>query len=155
MNLGRRHEFREAGFDLTPMIDVILLLLTFFVMGSQFAQAMRKPMDLPQQTGEPPASDAARAIVVDMDSIGALHLLDGQAVTRPEFVSLVRTEMDVTTDGKAREIELTIRADRACPSLHLNKLAADLARIGVRKWKVATKGGLGGGVGVKPEGSNG
>lgn len=142
MNLGRRNEFKEADFDLTPMIDVILLLLTFFVMGSQFAQAMRKPMDLPRQAGEPPASDSPRAVVVDMQRDGSLVLLDGTAIAKKDFVSLVRREMEVGTDGKAREVELTIRAHRACVAAHLNSLAAELAKVGVRKWKIATTGGF-------------
>lgn len=139
MNFRKRLKPRaEAGFDLTAMIDITLLLLTFFVMGSQFQQAMRKEMQLPKQAGEAPKPDSARAIIVDLLADGTLRAIDGRPLSVAELTDNVRREMQAGA-GKG-DLEMTIRADRNAPSMHLNKLALELSRAGLKNWRLATAG---------------
>ncbi len=45
---GREHRRRQpVGFNMTPMIDVVFLLICFFMLVSQFASAEHVAMDLP------------------------------------------------------------------------------------------------------------
>jgi biopolymer transport protein ExbD len=41
----------DATFDLTAMIDVVLLLIIFFMLTSQFAATDRAAVELPAQKG--------------------------------------------------------------------------------------------------------
>jgi biopolymer transport protein ExbD len=77
MNFRKKLRVREeAGFDLTAMIDITLLLLTFFVMGSQFQQSMRAEMELPNQAGEAPRAESTRAMLVDLLKDGTLRAVN-------------------------------------------------------------------------------
>jgi biopolymer transport protein ExbD len=152
MNFRKRiKEHAETGFDLTPMVDIVLLLLSFFVMGSQFAQVMRKPMDLARLPGEEARAESPRAIVVDLLSDGTLRLSSGRPVAVAEFVAMVKAELQAAgAQGASRTstaftkgsgaVELTVRPERTTPARHLNKLAGELARAGVRSWRLATAG---------------
>ena len=50
---------------------------------------------------------------------------------------------DVSKQSGAADLDVVVRADRACPASHLNTLAGALTRVGVRDWKLATAGGGG------------
>jgi len=129
----------DYSFDLTALIDVTFLLLAFFVMGSQFAQAQRQPMDLPRQPGEQAASDSPRALVIDMLKDGTLRI-DNQVVEREAMLGILKHEIDADTEGRGRVLDLTIRVEQSAPSKLLSELARDAARVGVRKWKISTVG---------------
>ncbi|MFN7440054.1 MAG: ExbD/TolR family protein, partial [Phycisphaerales bacterium] len=49
MRLFKRKDIPEAGFDLTAMIDIVLLLIIFFTLTSQFVQTLQRPMPLPAE----------------------------------------------------------------------------------------------------------
>lgn len=135
----------EATFDLTPLIDVVLLLIIFFMLSSQFQQSMAKPMDLPREAGERSPATARSAIIVSIERDGAMTLVDGRAVSGDELVRLAKEAETQRrtggTGGAASEaVELVIRAHRDAPALYVNKLAGLLARNGIRTWKLATAG---------------
>jgi biopolymer transport protein ExbD len=129
----------EAGFDLTAMIDVVLLLIIFFMLSSQFAQSQARPMDLPRERGEATQPPAPTAIIVDIAKDGTMSVLSGQAVSGDELVKMVK-QAEAKHNGTPGAVELVIRADRGTPSLYVNKLAGLLARSGIRAWKLATAG---------------
>jgi biopolymer transport protein ExbD len=139
VNLIRRKPEADYTFDLTALIDVTFLLLAFFVMGSQFAQAQRQPLDLPRQRGENAPSDSPRAIVIDLLADGTLRI-DNAAVSRDALLGILRQEIDADREGKGRDLDLTIRVEQNARSGLLSDLARDAAKVGVRKWKIATTG---------------
>lgn len=138
----------EATFDLTPMIDVVLLLIIFFMLSSQFQQILAKPMDLPREAGERSPATASSAIIVSIERDGAMALADGRAVSGDDLVRLVKdAELQRRTGSRAggtpgEAVELVIRAHRESPALYVNKLAGLLARNGIRTWKLATAGDI-------------
>lgn len=140
MNFIRKNVDADYSFDLTALIDVTFLLLAFFVMGSQFAQAQRNPLDLPHQPGENSIADTPRLIVVDLHADGSL-VFDNLPIQREQLLQIIKQEVAAAKDGTGREIDLTIRAEQTAKSGLLSTLAADVARVGVRKWKIATIGG--------------
>lgn len=121
-------------FDLTPMIDIVLLLIIFFTFTATFAAVSRVPMDLPEERGA--AGDApATALFIDLARDGAIKL--GEAtVGRDELAAALGREL-----GHAGTIpEVIVRADRLTPAAHLNRLAGALAAAGAQRWKLATSG---------------
>ena len=138
MKVGRPKELQEASFDLTPMIDVVLLLIIFFMLSSQFAQAQRRPMDLPQEAGRPSKPEGTSVVVVDIDGPDRYRLLE-QSMSLSEVAAAVADQVGRSADG-AQQLELVVRAERRTPALALNRLAEALTRVGVRTWKLATLG---------------
>lgn len=138
MRFLKRKPMPEATFDLTAMIDVVLLLIIFFMLTAQFAQSQARPMDLPKERGEATETASPLAIMIDLDREGGLTVLSGEKVTPQQIVSMVRAAQ--SKEKKGQQPEIIIRADRLAPSRHVNQLAGVLARGGVRSWKLATAG---------------
>lgn len=160
MNLTRHNRQKEASFDLTPMIDVIFLLIIFFTLTSQFSSTQRTPMDLPREEGEPDAPKQTTQLVIDLDEHGGVTLL-GQsydlatlgtvlagrqfAVEGGEATGSAELDSGDPTDPSVQQpVDVVIRADRRCSTANLNALAQVLLRVGVRRWSLATSSEGGG-----------
>ncbi|HLO39808.1 MAG TPA: biopolymer transporter ExbD [Phycisphaerales bacterium] len=135
MQFRRSPDPPEAGFDLTPMIDIVLLLIVFFTMTAHFARTSGTPVDLPKQPGEVTEKTSDHQIIIDIDSRGGYVLL-GRLLPLTDISSQVKSEVERIGGSP----DVLIRADRKCPSMHLNRLAVALASAGVRQWKLATAG---------------
>ncbi len=133
MKFGRSRQPHEASFDLTPMIDVVLLLIIFFTMTSQFARTEQKMLDLPKQPGDPTRAALPAALFIDVDAQGGLSVL-GVSKSLTEMTKLASDEALRLGDG----LDVVVRADRACAARHVNALASALANVGIRHWKLAT-----------------
>jgi biopolymer transport protein ExbD len=139
VNLIRRKPETDYSFDLTALIDVTFLLLAFFVMGSQFAQAQRSPLELPRQPGEHSPEGSPHVVLVDLLADGTLRV-DNNPIAREALLAMLKAEIALDKEGTGRELDLTIRAEQHARSGLLSELAKDVARVGVRKWKIATIG---------------
>ncbi len=135
MRFRRPPETPEASFDLTPMIDIVLLLIIFFTMTAHFARTTSTPVELPRQPGETATAAGENQIVIDINTTGSYVLL-GRVLPLMDLANEVKAEVD--RGGGAPDV--LIRADRTCKSAHLNRLATALAAAGVRQWKLATAG---------------
>jgi len=49
----RRQQASEVGVNLTPLIDVVFLLLIFFMVSTTFTRETQLTLDLPEANGEP------------------------------------------------------------------------------------------------------
>lgn len=154
MNLNRHHHQKDASFDLTPMIDVIFLLIIFFTLTSQFSSTQRTPMDLPREEGEPEASKQSTQLVIDLDQSGEVTLLGqsydlatlGTVLAGRQFAVEGQTPPAEGEAGSVEQpVDVVIRADRRCSTANLNALAQVLLRVGVRRWSLATSSEGGGG----------
>jgi biopolymer transport protein ExbD len=124
----------DASFDLTPMIDVILLLIIFFMLSSQFATSELRPVDLPREAGDARASESAAAqLVIDLDRDGGCSIM-GEPVPLEELPRRIARAQGGTD---ARHSGVVVRADRAGSSAALNRLAARLAEAKVDNWSLA------------------
>jgi biopolymer transport protein ExbD len=136
MRFKRGQDMPEAHFDLTPMIDVVLLLIIFFTLTAQFANTLKTPLDLPDEkgTGKPDTSEAQ--VTVDMMRDGALRIAS-EPISFESFMQLINNDLK-TSKAAGSTLELTVRVDKSCPAQHLNALATALTQLGVRNWKLAT-----------------
>lgn len=133
MRFRRSEEMKAAEFDLTPMIDVVLLLIIFFMLSSQFARVNAKPLDLPSEPGEKIAEGtSSHEFVLDIDVSGAISI-EGSPVADSELEGVV-------TAAIGNNADFVIRADRACMAERLNFVALTLVRLQVRSWKLAVAG---------------
>ncbi|GAB5495331.1 MAG: biopolymer transporter ExbD [Phycisphaerales bacterium] len=124
----------DSGFDMTPMIDVVMLLIIFFLVTSQFSQSIRTPLELPRQDGQQLTDqDNSGDVVVDLLANGTIRL-EGEEIAMDSFIAMIKAEI-VHGDSN---LEVLIRPDRSGPALHLNRLCAGLSEIGVRAYRVAT-----------------
>ena len=74
----RSHRREEVSVNLTPLIDVVFLLLIFFMVSTTFTKASQLSIDLPEATGEPSETPGDQ-IEVLIDESGQ-YRVNGQAL---------------------------------------------------------------------------
>ena len=102
----------SVTFNMTPMIDVVFLLIIFFLVSSNLAQQeMQLEVDLPDAaSGNQPQEDDTRRIVINV--LSANHIQVGTEIVTPKrLADLIRYESH-GTEGK---MEVRIRANRSVP----------------------------------------
>lgn len=99
-------EESENGINLTPLIDVVFLLLIFFLTATTFQKdEIEMDLELPQAaSGEP--SDESEVIVINIMSNGKL-LVDGREVT----VEALQQKLKAAAT-RNKDQEVLIRGDR-------------------------------------------
>lgn len=123
-------------FDLTPMVDVVLLLMIFFLYTTQLSQLQRTNVDLPEEAGEVESEDRPGAVVIDLHADGSLYV-QAKPTTRQELLARIDRAIAMSA-GDAESLDLLIRPDKDSPAASLNALARDLADRGVRTWRLGT-----------------
>jgi biopolymer transport protein ExbD len=126
----------DDGFDLTPMIDVVLLLIIFFMLTAQFAKTVGEPMDLPREAGEKASTAEDASMVIDLSREGVITVA-GERMSAATLLQRIAEDLR-RTNRTPGDVEVIIRADRTTPAAHLNGLAAELSRLGIRAWRLAT-----------------
>jgi biopolymer transport protein ExbD len=122
------------------MIDVVLQLIIFFMFTSQFGQVSRTVVDLPQEPGEQEGDDKP-ALVIDITLEGRTSSTPARSRSTASSPSSAR-EADRYADPAAMTV--LIRPDRRATAGAINRLADEFARLGVRRWAIATRAEGGG-----------
>jgi biopolymer transport protein ExbD len=114
------HMPRKKSLDLTPMIDVVFLLLIFFMLTSIFGRPML-PLNLPDsETGEVTAESPVTISILHDRS---LHL-NNEPITMEVLLTTLSTLIKASKDR-----EVSLRADRGVPFGDVVKVM-DLAKMG-------------------------
>lgn len=121
--------------DLTPLIDVVLQLIIFFLYTSSFTQMIKTRIDLPEQPGQGAIVEPA-TIVIDLDADGTL-LVETRPITLEALARIVTHELDRAGDPAL--VDVLLRPDRNLPASHLNEVASTLSALGVQRWKLGTR----------------
>ena len=112
MDVPRIGRSRKVDFNMTPMIDVVFLLIIFFLVSSHLAQQeTHRQLDLPRATSghDLPESEATR-VTVNILADGQV-LLGGDRVAPGELDRRLQVERQ-ETDGR---LEVRLRSDRTVP----------------------------------------
>jgi biopolymer transport protein ExbD len=71
-----------SGINVTPLVDVMLVLLVVMMVTGQYLASRAIPMDLPKaSTGE---TKSAPPLAISVDAAGAIYL-DGERLTKAEL----------------------------------------------------------------------
>ena len=126
---------RSLHINLTPMIDVVFLLLIFFVLIAQFSSRQRAQVELPKP--EPSAakylySPDVLTITVICDQQGTLsaYQIEGQMI-EPEQIDVLAHTLMVRRKANPH-VEVNLRADRRADGKVIEALMAACARTGIR-----------------------
>lgn len=83
----------EASLDLTPIIDVVFLLLIFFIMATTFAMPVLDVV-LPTAESARPAEEKKAELVITIDPRGRVLHKEAE-LDRPALAALLTTEQDL------------------------------------------------------------
>src|ERR1700677_3653363 len=108
MNLKPRRT-EEPEINVTSLIDVVLLLVVFFMLSSNFTAEGRLRIRLPQANNQAPERAAADALVISVSSTGA-YLVNGRELVNSSPDTL-RAAILKSGAAAVRTAPVTIRAD--------------------------------------------
>lgn len=129
------HFKEEPTVDLTSLIDVVFLLLIFFMVSTTFEHQSVLKVDLPEASAvEEPIEQVERLELV-IDNNGLMFLNDQQLIDS-EARTLKAAFQQAA--GERRDLPLILRADRQTPH-HYVVTAMDVAgQLGFRNLSIAT-----------------
>ncbi len=127
---------QQIGMEMAPMIDVVLLLIIFFMATAQFVERSLAELDLPEERGEQREDAGDRGLVINVLDDGGL-MVSGQAVDLDELRGIVGTQ--VQQEAEPQLVQVTVRADRNAPSGQVNRIIELLQEQGVGTARFATE----------------
>ena len=130
----RRQRRDELNVNLTPLIDVVFLLLIFFMVSTSFTTQTQLAVDLPEAEGEPAPNNSLR-LELTIDAAGVFQLNGAQVAAEPRAL---RKALRATA-GERRDIPLTIAADGGAAHRYV-VMALDVAsQLGLAQLTIATQ----------------
>ena len=130
----RRQKIVEEGVNLTPLIDVVFLLLIFFMVSATFTKETHLTIDIPEASAE--AKPIENDIVEVVVQANGEYSIDGQALINKQRQTLQRgleqfsnsnRQLLITADAKATHQSVVTVMDVA------GKLGFDSLRITTRE----------------------
>jgi len=130
---GSSHEDDDTitGINVTPLVDVTLVLLIIFMVTASFIVAPAVKVDLPQvsKADQPPQ----RSLNFLVDPSGAMYL-NGKPVKESDLLALVQKEVAANAD-----VQVLVSADKKVPYGEVIHLL-DLVRSGgVKKFAISVE----------------
>ena len=116
--LGKQSNEEETDIDITPMLDVVFIMLIFFIVTASFVKESGLDINKPPATNDPPDPDAPKPIVIEISKINEIridrNLVDFRAVKstvtrlraeRPEAAVVVKVDPKAKTETIIQTID--------------------------------------------------
>ena len=133
MNFTRAEEDR-LDVNITPLIDVVFLLLIFFMVTTTFNQQAELRVDLPEASSEEQALEII-PIEITIDPSGN-YFVNGQGLTNNQANTLYQSLQKIVGDDKEKSV--IIRADASTPHQAVITAMDMVSKVGVSKLRIAT-----------------
>ena len=126
----------DPEINLTSLIDVVFLLLIFFMVSTTFERQAALRIDLPEASTEPVPMEDVRRMELIIDPRGRMYLNDRQLVdNQPSTIEAALLEFA----GEERDIPIMLRADSMTPH-HFVVTAMDVTgRLGFSRLSIVTE----------------
>ncbi|HKT71955.1 MAG TPA: biopolymer transporter ExbD [Steroidobacteraceae bacterium] len=134
MNLKpRRHE--EPEINIVSLIDVVLLLVVFFMLSSRFTDEGRLRVHLPQASAVPTQKPAGEPLVVTVTQQGTYRVNERELInSSPQTLRAALLK----ESGTNRNVPVTLRADGRATHQSVITAMDVLGRLGFGEINVAT-----------------
>jgi biopolymer transport protein ExbD len=134
MNLKpRRHE--DPEINVVSLIDVVLLLVVFFMLSSRFTDEGRLRVHLPQASAVPAQQPASEPLVVTVTQQGTYRVNERELIN--SGVDTLRAAL-LKEAGAGRNQVVTIRADARATHQAVITAMDVLGRLGFAEVNIAT-----------------
>lgn len=131
----QNHTKEEPTVDLTSLIDVVFLLLIFFMVSTTFEQQALLKVNLPEASVVEDQKEIPDSLELVIDDRGNMYLNDQKLID-----SDARTLSAAITEaaGENRTVPLILRADRLTPHHHVVTAMDVAAQMGFANLSIAT-----------------
>ncbi|HEY6824842.1 MAG TPA: biopolymer transporter ExbD [Steroidobacteraceae bacterium] len=134
MNLKpRRHE--EPEINVVSLIDVVLLLVVFFILSSRFSDEGRLRVHLPRASAVPTEKVGSEPLVVSVTEQGSYYVNQHELINAsPETLRAALLK----EAGERRDMPVTLRADARATHQSVITAMDVLGRLGFAEVNLAT-----------------
>lgn len=131
----QHHSKEDPTVDLTSLIDVVFLLLIFFMVSTTFERESILKVDLPEANAVEEREELPDTLELVIDGEGRMFLNDQRLLD--SNANTIRAAMEQLA-GERRDVPLILRADRLTPH-HFVVTAMDVAaQMGFVNLSIAT-----------------
>lgn len=125
----------EPELNLISLIDVVLLLLIFFMVSTTFVDEARIKIQLPQASNEPAPAQSRDPIEITVTASGE-YRVNGRTLINTSATTLSAAVAKLA--GDSREAPITIRADARATHQSVVTAMDVVGRLGFRAINIAT-----------------
>lgn len=131
MQIPRYQPVRKLGFNMTPMIDVVFLLIIFFLVSSHLQkQETLQELDLPiAASADKDIDQQTPRVTINVLESGELTVA-GRPLSRAELVPLLNS----VRQDKGEDVEVRIRSSRNAPWSMIEPVMLGCTKSGI--WNV-------------------
>ncbi len=124
----------EPEINLTPLIDVVFLLLIFFMVSTTFEHQSRIQIDLPEATADATEQEDDKLEIL-IDAQGRYFIGDQQVINSE--LKTLKTAISKAV-GNRGELPVTIRADANTPHQAVIRVLDASSQLGLTHISLAT-----------------
>lgn len=131
--LGKAQNEEETDIDITPMLDVVFIMLIFFIVTASFVKESGIDINKPPVSNDPPDPNAPKPIVVEINELNEIQIdkriVDHRAIKstitrlkaeRPEAAVVVKVDKKTKTKAIVQAIDGIKSAKVPQPTISLS-----------------------------------
>jgi biopolymer transport protein ExbD len=131
----RRQSAEQEGVNLTPLIDVVFLLLIFFMVSTTFTKQTHLTLDLPEASGEP-SSEQPDQLEILIGADGS-YSLNGVALVNNKIETLM-SGLQKLSEGN-NKLPLVVTADAKTPHQAVVQAMDAAGQLGFTHLSITTR----------------
>jgi len=124
----------EIDLNLTPLIDVVFLLLIFFMVSTTFEKTSKLKIDLPEASNKA-TQQVNKKIVIGIDVKGRYYINERQLVNT-QLKTLKLALLKISGDNK--DIPIILRADAKTPHQSVVTAMDAASQVGLTRLSIST-----------------
>ena len=124
----------EIDLNLTPLIDVVFLLLIFFMVSTTFEKTSKLKIDLPEASAQATQQENKK-IVIGIDVKGRYYINERQLVNT-QLKTLKIALVKIAGDNK--EMPIVLRADAKTPHQAVVRAMDAASQVGLTRLSIST-----------------
>ena len=137
MNLRPGHKEEGVEVNLTPLIDVVFLLLIFFMVSTTFDRHATLKVALPESSVKA-TQKQDEPLVLSIDAKGNYFLNDRQIVNQSLDTLMQVLKRTIGDEAAIKETALVLRADANTPHQSVVRAMDAASQLGLTKLSIAT-----------------
>jgi biopolymer transport protein ExbD len=130
-----RQKREEVNVNLTPLIDVVFLLLIFFMVSTTFTKETHLEVDLPQASGDKSVVEEQILEILITDE--GNYSVNGKPLVNTQAATLRRALKELS--GEKRDMPLVITADAKTPHQSVVTAMDVSGQLGFSKLSITTR----------------
>lgn len=135
MNLRPERSDERVDINLTPLIDVVFLLLIFFMVSTTFDRHAKLKVELPEASAKQQQQQQDEPVVVSIDAKGNYFINDRQVVNTT--LETLKSALQKTVADR-KDVSLVLRADAKTPHQSVVRAMDAASQLGLTKLSIAT-----------------